>query len=222
MPSRRFDPRVSTRAALSTRSWVQPTERRTGDMRSDVALDCGWGRLLFGQTFADPSELTAVLRAEESGRRDIAMYLREPHILVAQDPAGLFIDPSLTYRLWLHTYRPAREPARGVVVRKMRTQSDADATNRIYAANGMVYADPSTMWANQRTQRFTYLVAEDADTHEIIGTVTGVDHVFAFNDPEAGSSLWCLAVDPQVVRPGVGEALVRTLAERGVLDLLPS
>jgi ribosomal protein S18 acetylase RimI-like enzyme len=26
--------------------------------------------------------------------------------------------------------------------------------------------------------------------------VTGVDHVRAFNDPERGSSLWCLAVDP--------------------------
>jgi GNAT-family acetyltransferase (TIGR03103 family) len=101
-----------------------------------------------------------------------------------------------------------------VVVRKMRTQSDADATNRIYAANAMVTADPARMWANQRTRHFTYLVAEDADSDEVIGTVTGVDHALAFNDPESGSSLWCLAVDPQVARPGVGEALVRTLAER--------
>ncbi|MBW3659895.1 MAG: N-acetylglutaminylglutamine synthetase, partial [Actinobacteria bacterium] len=34
------------------------------------------------------------------------------------------------------------------------------------------------------------------------------------DDPEQGSSLWCLAVDPQATRPGVGEMLVRTLAER--------
>ena len=155
-----------------------------------------------------------MLRAEESGRRDIAMYLRDPHVLVAHDPAELFIDPSLTYRLWLHTYRPAREHIRGVIVRKMRTESDAEATNRIYAANGMVAADSSTMWRNQLTQHFTYLVAEDADTGEVIGTVTGVDHTKAFKDPESGCSLWCLAVAPQVRRPGVGEALVRTLAER--------
>ena len=214
MTPRRFDPRVGSRAALSTRSWVQPGERPTSDMGAEVAVDCGWGRLFFGQTFEDQDKLTELLRSEESGRRDIAIYLRDPHVLVAQSPAELFIDPSFTYRLWLHTYRPAREPVRGVVVRKMRTQSDADDINRIYAANGMVPADPATMWANQLTQQFTYLVAEDADTGDIVGTVTGVDHVYAFSDPESGSSLWCLAVDPQVPRPGVGEALVRTLAER--------
>ena len=214
MTARRFDPRVGSRAGLSTRSWVHPGDRPTEDMGADVAVDCGWGRLFFAQTFEDQATLTALLRSEESGRRDIAIYLRDPHVLVAQAPAEVFIDPSFTYRLWLHNYRPAREPIRGVVVRKMRTQSDAADINRIYAANGMVVADPATMWANQLTQQFTYLVAEDADTKAIVGTVTGVDHVYAFNDPEAGSSLWCLAVDPQVPRPGVGEALVRTLAER--------
>ena len=214
MTARRFDARVGKRAALSTRSWVQPGERRTGDMRTDVALDCGWGRLIFGQTFPDSVRLLEVLRGEETGRRDIAMYLRDPHVLVSQQPSELFIDPSLTYRLWLYSYRPRREPVRGVVVRKMRTEADAEATNRIYAANGMVTADSATMWANQRTHTFTYLVAEDADTREVIGTVTGVDHAKAFSDPESGCSLWCLAVDPQVRRPGVGEALVRTLAER--------
>jgi GNAT-family acetyltransferase (TIGR03103 family) len=193
---------------------VQPGDRRTGDMRTEVVLDCGWGQLLFGQTFDDPTQIIKILQGEETGRRDIAMYLRDPHVLVAQEPAELFIDPSLTYRLWLHTYRPAREGVRGVIVRKMRTQADADATNRIYAANGMVTADSARMWANQRTRHFTYLVAEDAETNEVIGTVTGVDHALAFHDPESGSSLWCLAVDPQIARPGVGEALVRTLAER--------
>jgi GNAT-family acetyltransferase (TIGR03103 family) len=47
----------------------------------------------------------------------------------------------------------------------------------------------------------------------VLGTVTGVDHHRAFNDPERGSSLWCLAVDPQTRQPGVGEALVRRLIE---------
>jgi len=183
-------------------------------MERNVALDCGWGRLIFGQTFDDVDDLLEVLRSEESGRRDIAMYLRDPHIVVALEPSELFIDPSLTYRLWLHQYRPARQPVRGVVVRKMRTQADAEEINRVYAANGMVRANPERMWANQLTQHFTYLVAEDADTHEVIGTVTGVDHPKAFNDPESGCSLWCLAVDPQTRRPGVGEALTRTLAER--------
>jgi len=55
--------------------------------------------------------------------------------------------------------------------------------------------------------------------------VTGIDHGRAFGDPDRGTSLWCLAVDPQTRHSGVGEALVRALAdvfkERGcrTLDL---
>lgn len=211
---KRYDPRVSRADTLTTRTWGGPSGQETQDMAGDVILECGWGRLLFGQTFSSHEDIEAALRAEQPGRRDIAVYLQDPHVLVARYPDELFMDPSLTYRLWLHQYRPARQPRRGVVVRKMRTQADADATNRIYALNSMVTADPEVMWANQRTRTFTYLVAEDAETNEVIGTVTGVDHRRAFNDPESGSSLWCLAVAPQTQRPGVGEALTRTLAER--------
>jgi GNAT-family acetyltransferase (TIGR03103 family) len=57
-------------------------------------------------------------------------------------------------------------------------------------------------------------VAEDRRTGAIVGTVTGVDHALAFGDPEGGTSLWCLAADPQDAPPGTGEALVRVLAER--------
>ena len=214
MQPKRFDPRYPRDEGVSTRSWLKPSEHALAEMDPDVVLECGWGRLIFGQTFKDQAEIGRVLRAEAEGRRDIALYLRDPHVLVAMRPDELFIDPSLTYRLWFHHYRSARQPQRGIVVRKMRTQADAEATNRIYAVNGMVTADPEVMWANQRTRVFTYLVAEDADTGEVIGTVTGVDHTKAFNDPEKGSSLWCLAVDPQSPKPGVGEALVRTLVER--------
>ncbi len=200
--------------ALSTRPWDDQPEHLRGDIRPEVALECGWGRLLFGQTFADHEALVAEVAKEEPGRRDICMYVREPHVAVSKAPQELFIDPSHTYRLWLHTLRPSAESSRGVVVRKMASAADADAVNRIYTETGMVTAPTETLWRNQLTQTFTYLVAEDTESGEVIGTVTGVDHVFAFNDPEGGTSLWCLAVDPQTSRPGVGRALVRTLAER--------
>jgi GNAT-family acetyltransferase (TIGR03103 family) len=214
MGMRRYDPRIRREDALSVRSWAEPSDHATAGMDRNVTLDCGWGRLIFGQTFDSHDALARTLRLEEAGRRDIAFYLRDPHVLVARAPDELFIDPSLTFRLWLHRYRPSRELIRGVVVRKMRTQDDAEATNRIYAANHMVTADPEVMWANQRTRTFTYLVAEDAESGQVIGSITGVDHQRAFEDPESGSSLWCLAVDPQCGLPGVGEVLVRTLAER--------
>ena len=43
-----------------------------------------------------------------------------------------------------------------------------------------------------------------------------MDHTLAFGDPEAGTSLWCLAVHAQDAPTGTGEALVRVLAERYV------
>jgi ribosomal protein S18 acetylase RimI-like enzyme len=58
-----------------------------------------------------------------------------------------------------------------------------------------------------------YWLAEDEDSGAVIGSVMGLNHQKAFNDPEHGSSLWCLAVDPHCSRPGVGEVLVRHLIE---------
>src|SRR5205085_1455290 len=154
------------------------------------------------------------LRAEEGGRRDICVYPRDPQVLVGLAPDELFIDPSLTYRLDLHRYRPRTELIRGVFVRTATSAGEMGQINDLYAQNGMVLADAVTMWANHRTRDFTYLVAEDRRTGAIVGTVTGVDRGLAFGDPEAGTSLWCLAVDPQDAPPGTGEALVRVPAER--------
>ena len=199
---------------LWTQAWTDAPDHLVRDMRRDVSLECGWGRLIFAQTFDSDEDILELLRAEEAGQRDIAMYVKDPHVLVASAPDELFIDPSYTYRLELHRYRPRREIIPGVVVRKMGDARDSHEINRIYAARGMVTADPDLMWDNQRTRTFTYLVAEDGRTGEVIGTVTGVDHALAFGDPEGGASLWCLAVDPQSAAPGVGEALVRVLSER--------
>jgi GNAT-family acetyltransferase (TIGR03103 family) len=183
-------------------------------MDSDVVLDLGWGRLAFGHTFDDLRRIVDALRAEESGRRDICIYPRDPHVLVGLAPDELFIDPSYTYRLDLHRYRPRAELIRGVFVRTVTSEAEMAVINAIYVLNGMVVGDAATMWRNHRTRAFTYLVAEDRRTGKIVGSVTGVDHSLAFGDPESGTSLWCLAVHAQDAPPGTGEALVRVLAER--------
>ncbi|MDO3701135.1 N-acetylglutaminylglutamine synthetase [Micromonospora sp. C28SCA-DRY-2] len=181
-----------------------------------VVLDCGWGRLVFGQTFADQAAVADVLRSEAAGSRDICIYLRDPHVLVSRLPDELFIDPSLTYRLPLGPEQRAAEAPvdlPGVRVRPLRDAADADAVNRIYAANGMVTAPVDVLVANARTDRFLHLVAEAADG-AIVGTVTGVDHVAVFGDPERGASLWCLTVDFNRAPPGTGQALITELASR--------
>ncbi len=180
-----------------------------------VVQDLGWGRLVFGQTFGDPAEFGVALREEASGRRDIGMYLDAPHVFVALHPHEFFIDPSFTYRLDLTKpmqYQPPDVP--GLSVRQVNSFEDCVAINHIYSRCHMVPADSDLMWANsQSAPQVVYLVAIDDQSGQIVGTVTGIDHAQLFGDPENGSSLWCLAVEPAAARPGTGGLLVRSLIE---------
>ncbi len=182
-------------------------------VKSGFALDCGWGRLVFGQTFEDAGSLVTALRDEQPDQRDIAVYIRNPHVLLAEAPQEVFLDPSHTYRLDLASYRPSKRQPKGFFVRRLTSRRDAEQINRLYASRGMVEVPADFFWDRRDARSITYFVVEDETSGEILGTVTGVDHSRAFNDPEKGASLWCLAVDPQARHPGVGEALTRRLAE---------
>ena len=203
-------PDATASRPFSTR-WHQLSSDLPEGVLPDVVVDCGWGRIVFGQTFTSTERLRAALREETSGHRDICVYPREPHVLIAQAPTELFLDPSHTYRLDLGAYEPGRTSA--AVVRPLRGEDDVAAMNAVYATTGMLQADPDLVLANAEDPMFHYLVAEEPGTGRVIGTVTGVDHVQAFGDPEGGTSLWCLAVDPQSRLAGVGEHLTRALAE---------
>lgn len=198
-------------------------------MANDVELDLGWGRLIFGQTFADSAALADVLRQEAPGRRDICIYAREPHVIVAEAPNELFIDPSHTYRLRFaddsENEDPASAPA-GVTVRTLHVPADADAMNRVFVRCAMVPAPVETIWHNHlHADAVTYLIAVRDDDGAVVGTVTGVDHQVLFADPERGSSMWTLAVDPAAGLPGIGVALTRAMVDhcrdagRAYLDL---
>ncbi|MGE5696676.1 MAG: N-acetylglutaminylglutamine synthetase [Candidatus Sericytochromatia bacterium] len=190
-----------------------PPAHLVGSMRDNVVLDLGWGRLVFGQTFSDPDELAEVLRREGPGRRDICMYAREAHVVVARSPHELFIDPSHTYRLRFTDESLQWSPT-GITVRPLQTRDDAEEMNRVYVRCGMVPARVDVIWDNHlNSDAVTYLVAVRDNDGVIVGTVTGVDHRRLFDDPEHGTSLWTLAVDPAAGLPGVGEALTRALAE---------
>lgn len=196
----------------SVRSWKSLPADTARQLPSAASLDCGWGRLLFGHTFEDPMELIEAMREEKPGQRDIALYLRDPHVVVSLAPQEVFLDPSYTYRLALEDYRAAPAVPRNFVVRRLQSLEDAEAVRRIYQTRHMVPVAADFMWNQGKSRRRAWFVAEDCDG-EIVGTVMGVDHTRAIDDPEGGSSLWCLAVDPQCSVPGVGEALVRYHAE---------
>ncbi|KQQ82116.1 N-acetylglutaminylglutamine synthetase [Aureimonas sp. Leaf324] len=181
--------------------------------QANAVVDCGWGRIVFAQTFAEAGDLARNLEEEGPDRRDIAFYVCDPHVLLAQAPQDLFLDPSHTYRLDLSRLPPAEREPHGFSVRPLGAAEETSAVNRIYRSRSMVPVDPDFLWRHRQDPVLTYLVAEDEATGAILGTVTGVHHGEAFADPENGSSLWCLAIDPQAAPPGIGEALVRALAE---------
>ncbi len=211
--SKKNDHRYQRTLSPSLRSWEQPHGRAAKKMKSDAVLNMGWGRLIFGHTFKKNRDIAKLLREEKSGKRDVAFYIRDPHVILALAPQELFLDPSHTYRLWVDQYRHGGSRPKGLLIRRIRSRTDANEINRIYATHHMVQTDPEYIVSHKNSRVLLYLVAEDTATGNIVGTVAGVDHELFFNDPEMGSSLWSLAVDQQVPYPGVGEALVRYLAE---------
>jgi GNAT-family acetyltransferase (TIGR03103 family) len=175
-------------------------------------LHCGWGRLLLGHTFPNPASLAAELLNERHGERDIALYVAAPQQVLAQSPQQLFLDPSDTLRLWFSDYHPAPRVFRGFRIRRAQNDTDWAAINQLYLKRRMLPIDPALLTPRHQGGP-VYWLAEDEDSGQVIGSVMGLNHVKAFADPDRGSSLWCLAVDPRCTRPGVGEVLVRHLIE---------
>ena len=177
-----------------------------------VAVHCGWGRLLIGHTFPDSGTLAEALLNEQPGERDIALYVAAPQQVLAQSPQQLFLDPSDTLRLWFTDYRPSTRVFRGFRIRRAQSEADWNAINTLYQSRSMLPVDPALLTSRHEGGP-VYWMAEDEGSGAVIGSLMGLNHCTAFNDPENGSSLWCLAVDPLCSRPGVGEVLVRHLVE---------
>lgn len=206
-----MDPRVMS----SLKHWGQPLENsQQGVMPEAVELDCGWGRLMFGQTFSQPETLAKALRREKQGCRDIALYVREPNVVLSCAPQELFLDPSLTYRLDFRRYQSSQREHPEIRIRECQESDCQDQINRLYMARNMVPAYDGFYAKISERPELTVLVAEELESNDIVGVVTGVDHVNAFQDPDNGCSLWALSVDPQARVPAIGECLVRHLIER--------
>lgn len=190
---------------LSLKSWGEQPHHE--DVARNAVVDCGWGRLIFGQTFDRPEAIADTLMKEEAGARDVALYVREHHVVLSSAPQALFLDPSHTYRLYLEGDRPGG-PA--VPIRPARAEDESEI-NRLYLARGMVPLHPGFIGGDRPA--VDILVAEGTEA-TLAGVVIGVDHFRAIEDPDNGSSLWALSVDPQAEMPGVGTALVLALADR--------
>ncbi len=192
---------------------VRKKKRPHVPLHEDVSIQCGWGRVIMGHTFKNPDDITAQLLRESPGKRDIALYVADPHVVLAAAPQTLFLDPSDTYRLDLKS--PLLDPAmmKGLNCGRVQSPEEAQAINSLYLKREMVPTDPDYIWEHRDSEELIYLVVRDDSSGAVVGTVMGINHLALFDDPSRGSSLWCLAVDPQAARPGIGELLVRLLAD---------
>lgn len=196
----------------SLKHWGElPNSASEGRLAQDVVVNCGWGRLLFGQTFANSDRLSEALQSEQTGKRDVALYVREPQVLLSRAPHALFLDPSQTFRLNLETCQTFAREDDGLLIRNARA-SDQTAIDTIYLARKMVPLTEGYIGSEQMPVGVCILVAEENKSGSIAGVVMGVDHHAAFDDTDNGSSLWALAVDTQAKLPGIGRKLVKSLA----------
>lgn len=200
------------RRFIPIREYRGPGRAKRSTPHRNVTLDCGWGRLVFSNTFTDNNELVKSICQERRGKRDIALYIHDPQVALSLAPQELFLDPSYTLRLWLDQYEEPEIPPPGFTVRPINHRRDIQEANRIYKAHGMVQIPVSFAMKHKSSPHLVFRVVEDNRSEKILAVVQGVDHVEAFDDPENGSSLWSLAVDPHAEHPGIGEALVRTMA----------
>jgi len=217
MAYRIFHPSDSGFPAISPtiKNWEGGPARYTGQkLKSNVIQECGWGRLLFGHTFSSPASVASELIKERKGARDLAFYLRDPHVVLALRPHKIFLDPSHTFRLWLTHSHLKSNSHHGFVIVPVQSETEISSLNRIYAARKMVKVDPSFLRKHRRSNKLQYLVAKDDVTDDVIGVAMALDHRMIFQDPEKGSSIWSLAVDPQTSHSGVGEALVNEFVSR--------
>jgi GNAT-family acetyltransferase (TIGR03103 family) len=193
----------------SLKSWGDPVDLP----RSDISIDCGWGHLVFGHTFKDNKTLAQSLQKEDKGARNLALYIREPQVVLAQAPQELFIDPSYTFRLQLQSYQPLREHQGPFSIRLLNVKNDLGVINRIYQACHMVPVSKDFLLDTYKGQFIKYWVAEDHDSEDILAVCMGIDHARAFDDPENGSSMWAVAVDPQAKPAGLGLQMVQHVAQ---------
>jgi GNAT-family acetyltransferase (TIGR03103 family) len=194
-------------------SWNSSDRVIAEQMKEDVCLHLGWGKLIFAHTFRDQARIAEELLQEQEDERNIAFYVPDPHVITSQAPQDIFLDPSHTFRCWLDRYRPSTPLPSGFIIRHIRRREDMAAINRILKQKHMVPVKEDLFWQQRNSPMVTVLLAEDLTRQEIIGLVMGVDHRLAFNDPENGASLWALAVDTYSDFSGVGEVLVRTLLD---------
>ena len=217
--------RTERASSPSIKNWDSKLPWNYLNYDEDTCIDCWWWNLIFWHTYKDQEKIIKDTCNERRWKRNLALYIKNPHVLLSIAPQKLFLDPSHTYRLWFDKIQFIPEINKSIVVRQLLKESDLNAINEIYKKRKMVTLPNSFLKRAKTKKCINIFVAESVESWEIIWVIMWIDHHFAYKDPEWGSSFWALAIDNQANVPWAWMALVKFLIDfyiwrwRNFLDL---
>lgn len=191
---------------------AHPEERSLPSRRRGVALDCGWGQIVFGQTFEDRSQAAEVLRARLRAPATSASICGTRTCSSPSIPTSSSWIRQLTYRLDLPAGQISAEAARErddqPCCRPSRRQTRSTRSMRAMAWSSPV-GGPATRVASQ--PGVLHLVAS-LSTGRVVGTVTVNGPCGAVRRPSQRVLAVVLTVDPDAAPIGLGQALLGRLS----------
>ncbi len=176
-------------------------------MKENIIVDCGWGKLLFGETFSDTKKTISELKKERKAERNILFYPLDPQLMMTSHAQDFFLNPAYIYKLDLQNFSERRVSRVTFAIRKAETQDDVDALNKVYVKMNMLPLHKN--WFVDKDKSIELYVVEDLATQEIYGGAMVVDHVTAFQDEKKSVSIWSVVISSSAPYSGMGKSLMK-------------
>ena len=173
----------------------------------NTVLDCGWGKLMFGETFIKTEKLATELKKERKKERNIVFYPLDPQILLTRYPQEFFLNPAYTYKIDLQSFPLRRGKQSSFSIRKLQTIEDLEQLNTVYEKMKM---QPLRMsWFEEKKEGISIFLVINNANDQVLGGVMTLDHYVIFKDPKKSCSIWSLVVDSDAPYAGIGKSLVK-------------
>ena len=176
-------------------------------MIENAILDCGWGKLLFGETFFETKKTISELKKERKTERNILFYPLDPQLMMTSNSADFFLNPAYVYKLDIKNVLNRKISRATFVVRKAETEKDIEDLNKIYVKMHMLPLRKN--WFSKKDESITVYVVEDKKTKEIYGGMMLIDHVSAFKDEKKSTSIWSVVITSSAPYSWMGKALMK-------------
>jgi GNAT-family acetyltransferase (TIGR03103 family) len=181
------------------------------DIIENKFLDCGWGKILFGETYNSAEKVAIDLKKEKKKERNILFYPLNPQILLTNYPQDFFLNPAYTYKIDLTSIIYKRSGKVDFSIRKADCEKDIEDLNRVYEKMKMQPLRQN--WLENKGYAIEVFIVEDNETLEVLGGAIIVDHFIAWKDIKKSVSLWSLVVNVHAKYSGIGKKLLKFIIQ---------